>query len=65
MEFFTLQINKTTSKSFKTLELALEYVKKLDTLDLHLQIFHEEYPDHGHGFEEAHGCKTLVWHTNI
>lgn len=63
MEFFSVQINSLTFKTFRTLKLAQDFVSlnyQLETNDL-VQIYHEEYPDYGHEFADSHGYKTLVW----
>ncbi len=66
MEFFSVQINSIVFKSFKTLELALKFIT--DTYGTEssdkIIVYHEEYPDYGHGHSEAHGYKTLVYSRN-
>jgi hypothetical protein len=66
MEFFSVQINSNVLKSFITYELALAFVKNKYTTDSkdQIEIYHEEYPDHGHAHSEAHGYKTLVYLRN-
>jgi len=62
MEFFTVQINSTPFKTFRNLELANTFIKENCNLNIDLiEIIHEEYPDHGHAFADAHGYKTVVW----
>lgn len=62
MEFFAVQVNLTIFKTFRSLELAHVFVKENCDLEKDsIQIYHEEYPDHGHGFADSHGYKTLVW----
>jgi hypothetical protein len=64
MEFFSVQINSITFKSFRTFELALAFVTNNYEND-HIEIYHEEYPDYGHAHSEAHGYKTLVYSRNL
>lgn len=63
MEFYTVQINQITFKTFSTFNLAVEFVQKFNPNDPNIQIFHEEYCDDGHS--DAHGYKTLVWPKTI
>jgi len=67
MEFFSVQINSITLKSFKSLELALQFIQ--DTYGSEssdkIAVYHEEYPDDFHGCSETHGYKTLVYSHNL
>jgi hypothetical protein len=66
MEFFTVQINSITYKTFRTYELALSFI--IDTYGTESEdrivVYHEEYPEDFHGQSEAHGYKTLVYSRN-
>lgn len=67
MEFFSVQINSIVFKSFRSLELALNFVNSTygsESSDK-IVIYHETYPDDFHGHSDAHGHKELVYSRNL
>jgi hypothetical protein len=59
MEFYSVQINSTIFKTFKTFLLAINFVNISCSPDDKILIYHEEYSDDS--YSDAHGYKTLVY----
>ena len=63
MEFFSLEVNSTIIKSFRSYELALKFIESYTCTDI-IKIYLEEYPDDFHGQSDSHGYKTLIFSNN-
>jgi hypothetical protein len=62
MEFYTVEINSTIFKTFRTLPHAINFVNTTCDSDDKVSIYHEEYSDDL--YSDAHGYKKLVFQIN-